>query len=143
MVDTMAHVIDATNTILGRMAALAAKAALNGEEVVVINAEKAVISGNPDEVKARYLNLRENVGNYVKGPFLSRMPDRLVRRTIRGMLPRKTTRGREAFRRIQVYIGTPADVTNAKVQEKNQATKLKDQRYITVGELCKHLGAKW
>lgn len=143
MVNDMAHVIDATNTILGRMAALAAKTALSGEEVVVINAEKAVISGNPDHVKEHYLHLRENVGNYVKGPFLSRMPDRLVRRTIRGMLPRKTTRGREAFRRIQVYIGTPAGVGNAVKQEKNQATKLKDQRYITVEELCRHLGAKW
>lgn len=139
----MALVIDATNTILGRMAAQVAKAALNGEEVVVVNAEKAVISGSPDHVKEHYLHLRENVGNYVKGPFLSRMPDRLVRRTIRGMLPRKTTRGREAFRRVQVYIGTPTGVATPVVNKENSADRLRDQKYITVEELCKHLGAKW
>ena len=80
-------IIDATNLILGRMAAFAAKKALLGEKVDIINCEKAVVSGSKRDVLARYKQKRERTT--IKGPFFPKVADRFVRRTVRGMLPYK------------------------------------------------------
>ena len=55
--------IDAKDTIIGRLAAYAAKHALIGCTVNVFNAAKGVISGNPEYVKAKYLYLKINQRN--------------------------------------------------------------------------------
>ncbi len=136
-------VIDATDIILGRMASFAAKKALEGETVVIVNAEKAVISGNKNNIKRKYKTRRE-VGDRHKGPFFPRMPDRIVRRAIRGMLPHKTRRGREAYRRVKVFIGVPKEFENIeKLRLEWTADKLKHRKYITVEELTRWLGARW
>ncbi len=132
-------VIDATNTILGRLATRAAKELVKGEKVVVINAEKAIISGNKDYIFKKYKQRvdRADIANPRKGPKFPRRPDLLVRRTIRGMLP-KTNRGRNLLRNLRVFIGSPEDykdVTKIK-------TNLYKGDYITVEELAKMLGWK-
>jgi len=134
-------IIDGTDLILGRMASEAAKMLLAGDTVVIVNAEKVVISGSKEAVFAKYKKMRD-CGDVYKGPFVSRMPDRLVRRTVRGMLPRKKAKGKEAFGKLSVYIGVPASVKGK--PEKLDVTKdrLKNQKYITVLDLSKWLGAK-
>jgi large subunit ribosomal protein L13 len=59
----------------------------------------------------------------------------LVRRIIRGRLPRKKATGRNAFKRLRVYIGNPKNFENAEKTEKKELVKK-----ITVGELCAELG---
>ena len=99
-------IIDATDLILGRLAAFAAKKALLGEKVDVINCEKAIITGNPKTTFAHFKR-KFDMGAPLKGPYYPRMPDRIVRRVIRGMLPIRKTRGREAFDNVMCYIGVP------------------------------------
>lgn len=137
-------IIDATNLILGRLATFAAKKALLGEKVDIINCEKAVITGDPKTTYARFKQKRD-MGIPLKGPYPSRMPDRIVRRTIRGMLPRKKAKGRYAFSRVMCYIGVPEKLKDKKTETIKEAdvSKVPSLKYTTVGEISKLLGAKW
>ncbi len=138
-------IIDATNTILGRLATYAAKQALLGEDVVVINSEKAIVSGEKQQVFARYQQQFAR-GVPSKGPFILRMPDRLVRRTIRGMLPYKIPRGVEAYKRVMCYVGVPAEfegkLAEAVVIDDASKKKLPNTKYVTVGQIATNLGGK-
>jgi len=136
-------VIDASNAILGRLASIVAKRLLNGEKIAIVNAEKAVISGKFDSVLEKYkewLKIRTHT-NPKKGPFHYRRPDKLVKRTIRGMLPWKNPRGKQAYKRLRVYIGVPEELKNkeiARVKEVD-ASRLKGS-YITIFELSQLIG---
>ncbi len=136
-------IIDATNTILGRLATVAAKQALLGEDVVIINAEKAIVSGKKDEVLARFRQKYAR-GTPSTGPFVHRGADRLVRRTIRGMLPYKIPRGEAAYKRVMCYAGVPEQFKDqeAQVLEKASADKLPNTKYVTVEQISKNLGGK-
>ncbi|MGM5480795.1 MAG: 50S ribosomal protein L13 [Nanobdellota archaeon] len=131
-------VIDATNVILGRLSTYAAKQALLGQDVRIINAEKAIISGKKANTIAD-LSARNDKGIPAKGPFMPKMPDRFVRKTIRGMLPYKQPKGAEAFKRIMCYSGVPEELKDAKPVELKNATaeKLPTLNKIQVGEALK------
>jgi len=141
---TMATIIiDATNQIVGRLAAFAAKRALMGDTVSVINAEKAIVSGKPSVVLEE-AKRHHRMGVPRKGPFFSKMPDRYVRRIIRGMLPHKFPRGREAYARTLCYIGTPVELQGQKAVLPKGASleKLPSRNYVTIGKVCEALGGK-
>ena len=133
-------IVDADNMVLGRLASRIAKDLLNGEEIVVVNAEKAVIIGNKDYIIEKYVE-RRNIGSVRKGPYYPRMPDRILRRTVRGMLPMKKARGKDAYKRLRVYMGVPREFEgkNFEVYEDAKNTKLKG--FITLKDLSRHLGA--
>ena len=139
-------IIDASNLILGRVASFVAKHALQGEEVIVFNAENAVISGtkaNIVEEAMRRLKTRTLAAQY-KAPTHPRRPDTYMRRVIRGMMPRKKPKGRNALRRVRVFTGIPdeyRDKPTMKVPDA-EASKLRCQ-YITVGELSEEIGGPW
>ncbi|MAG16045.1 50S ribosomal protein L13 [Candidatus Woesearchaeota archaeon] len=133
-------IINAEKLVLGRMAVIAARQALLGEDVKIVNAEKAIITGDKQSILKHYLS-RLELGQPQQGPFIQRRPDLFVRRTIRGMLPRKQYKGRQAFSRIKCYIGVPDNLEKAESLKKAQLQKI-TKRYITVGELCMHLGGK-
>jgi len=136
-------VIDGTGLIVGRVATFAAKKALLGEEVKIINCDKMYITGD-----RQYLihenHRRRAQGTWSKGPFYFRMADRFVRRVVRGMIPYKTSRGKEAYSRVMCYIGIPAPLKNEKTITIEYASikKVPNLKYVTVGELSKHMGAK-
>jgi large subunit ribosomal protein L13 len=134
-------VIDAKDSRLGRVSTFVAKKLLEGEEVRIINAEEAVISGKPQATIERYTARRQLQfkGNPEKSPYWPKVPDRFVKRLIRGMLPRKKARGREAYGKLRVYMGAPADVEGEPVRvEGSELGKL--TKYIKIGELCRHIG---
>ncbi len=135
-----ATIIDAKGLILGRMASSVAKRLLQGETVIVVNAEKAAISGKRLQIVKAAKTFLE-VGHARKGPFHQRRPDRIVRRTIRGMLPRQKPKGLQAFKRLRVYLSVPLEVEGKEIQTIIEANsdKLKSP-YITVGELAKEIG---
>jgi len=135
--------IDATDLILGRLATKAAKMALLGEEVVIVNCEKAVITGPKKIILEKFYKSR-HMGEPTHGPFMPRMPDRIVRRTIRGMLPYKNDRGRQAFRRVMCYIGVPEKLKDKKAETVDGAgiSKAPTLKYMTIKEISKELGAK-
>jgi len=132
-------VADATNQIAGRLASRTAKKLLKGSRVLIVNAENAVVSGNPVST-AKLYDERIKRGDPYHGPFHSRMPDRMLKRMIRGMLPYKKATGKNAFKRLSVYISVPEEL-------KGRETKLTDEqalenKFTTLGELALKLGAK-
>jgi len=139
-------VIDATDAILGRLSARIAKLLLSGKRIVIVNAEKAVISGDPEVVIQKYKEIWEihSRTNPRRGPFHYSRPDLFVKRTIRGMLPWKKTRGREAYKRLRVFIGLPPKYSNTNLIrfEELSAEKRLRHKWIYVGELLKYLGWK-
>jgi large subunit ribosomal protein L13 len=133
-------IIDAKGLILGRMSSIVAKRLLQGESIIVLNAEEAAISGKRLQIVKKAKGFLE-VGHPRKGPYHPRRPDRIVRRTIRGMLPWKKPKGRQAYKRLKVYLGAPKEFDGKNILTILDAhtEKLKSP-YITVGELAKEIG---
>ena len=136
-------VYDAEQMVVGRLGAKVAKAALLGENVIIVNAEKAVITGDPRTLINAW-NEKSNIRtsyNPKRGPFHDRRPDKMVRRMIRGMLPWSTPRGKAAFKRIKVYIGVPEQYADAeKIVLEGARYKSLKQKFITVADLSHELG---
>ncbi len=138
-------VYDASGMVLGRFASIVAKQLVLGKNVAVVNAGKAVLSGNASVLAGRYrtrLNLKESE-NPEHSPYWPRRPDMLVKRIIRGMLPYRRPKGKEAYRRLRVFTNVPEGLKGMKPVElkmKNPARIYTG--YITVGELSKLLGYK-
>jgi|TARA_B110000263_G_C15266000_1_gene491150 large subunit ribosomal protein L13 len=135
-------VIDASECIMGRLASSVAKSLLNGEQVHVINAEKAVISGTKDMIFGEYIEKR-NLNHPRKGPFYPRMPHLMLKRAIRGMIPYQKPRGREAFKRLKVDVGTPISLKEEKPQTIDNAKMNDRSNYVKLGDVSKILGAKF
>ena len=136
----MAIIIDAEGSTLGRLCTNAAKNLLNGEEIAIVNSEKAIISGRKPSIKKHYKQKRE-VGTYRKGPFFPKTPDRIVKRSIRGMIPYQKPHGRAAFKRLKCYIGVPKEFEGGKFEKVKEAEK-RPVEFITIEELSRSLGAK-
>ena len=135
--------VDATNQIAGRLASKVAEQILLGKRVVVLNAEKSLISGAKTSVINQWktsLELSSRV-NPKYGPFHPRRPDNILRRMVRGMTPRTKPSGLAAMKRLRVYIGTPPDVKPVKMTEfKDTAAPRPIPVYVTMAELSRNLG---
>jgi large subunit ribosomal protein L13 len=133
-------VVNADRLILGRMATTVAKRLLKGEEIAVVNAEKAVISGRKGN---KITEAKEflSVGGVNRGPYHYRRPDKVVRKTIKGMLPFKKPKGKEAYKRLKVFIGVPEDLKNEKMETVADADSKKLKcSYFSVGQFSKEIG---
>ena len=132
--------VDAEGLILGRMCSKVAKKLLNGEEVVILNAEKTILSCKKKSKVAEAKQFLE-VGAPERGPFHYRRPDRIVRKTVGGMLPIKQPKGKNALARLRVYMGVPIEFKNQKTETLTdaQATKLKGPK-LTLAELAREIG---
>lgn len=111
-------VIDASEAALGRVATKAAKILMGkhkpmytpfldtGDHVIVINADKAVLTGNKENQKV-YRSHSGYPGGLTETPATrvrATRPVRLVEDAIRGMLP-KTKMGKQMYRKLKVYAG--------------------------------------
>jgi large subunit ribosomal protein L13 len=136
-------VFDAENMIAGRLGAIIAKAALKGERVVVVNVEKAVITGDRKTVIAAYKTRRKikTSTKPEKGPLHQKRPDKMFRRMVRGMLPWSTSRAMDAYRRIHVFMGVPKEFAEAEkiVPEKSRYNSPR-RKCVTIGDLSHELG---
>ncbi len=135
--------VDATEQIAGRLSSKVAKLILSGKKVVVVNAEKALISGSRTSVVNQWkerLELSSRV-NPIYGPIHPRRPDNILRRMVRGMVPRKKPKGATAMKRLRVYIGVPTAVGPAKLTKFEDASATRPiPVYVTMGDLSKSLG---
>ncbi len=137
----MTTVIDADGNVLGRLCTSVAKKILNGEEVVVVNAEKAIVTGNKEDILAQYKQKKDR-GKVIHGPFYPRRADLILKRTVRGMLPWDRPKGRDAYRLLKVYVGVPKELEAAEKVKLMGATNLSRDRYVTLSEVSEHLGSK-
>lgn len=133
-------VVNAEGQIVGRMCTHIAKLLLNGEDVIVLNAEKAVFSGKKKS-KVAEAHLFLEVGAPMKGPFHYRRPDRFLRKIVRGMLPFKKPKGKTAYKHLKVFLGVPFEFKDQKMISFSNAsaTNLKGPSF-TLGELAAEIG---
>ena len=112
------HVIDANDKVLGRLATEIANLLRgknkpiftphmdSGDYVVVVNADKVVLTGNKLEKKMYYHHsgyvggLRETTAK----EMLQKKPENLIRFAVKGMLP-KTSLGRRQLTKLKIYAG--------------------------------------
>ena len=129
-------ILEGKDAILGRIATYAAKEALQGEDISIVNCEQIIITGNRKNIEENLEAKRLRVGSTQKGPKVSRTSEKIVKRVIRGMLPNyRVGRGREAFKRIKCYAGTPKEFEEAK---KILAGRVKTQgKIVKVKEMSK------
>lgn len=128
-------IIDGKNAVLGRLASYAAKEALKGEEIVILNCENVIITGNKSNIFEEFKAQRSRMGHGQRGPKHIKTSDRIVKRVIRGMLPNyREGRGREAYFRIKCYIGVPKEFEKSKKIVSGKEKKIK---FSKVGEFVK------
>ena len=135
-------IYNASGQILGRISTSIAKDLMKGEKVIVINCEKAVISGRPKSTISHYLERRQR-GDPHHGPFYPRTPMGIFKRTVSGMLPRKKPKGRDAMSNLRVYVGIPEDFDiKGSIQLKDADVNRLRCKHITLADLSIALGAK-
>ena len=135
-------VINAENKTIGRLSSLVAKRLLLGDKIYIINAEKGVITGDPKSTLRKYkgrLKIRTATAPW-KGPLHPRMPDRFLRRIIRGMLPWDTPRGRAAYKRLKVYMGIPKHLEDAPIETFPKIECKTIRKKVYLSEICKEIG---
>lgn len=137
--------VDAANSIAGRLCSHISKLLLQGKRVTVVNAERAMLSGDRYKTIGQYKEHLEinSVTNPIHGPFHPRRPDTMLSKMVRGMLPIRKTSGIEAYKRLRVYIGVPEEIKSAKMESFADAKIRKPESYyITMGDVAKQIGWK-
>ncbi len=139
----MDKIIDGEGRILGRISTHAAKMLLNGDSVMIINAEKIVISGHLKDIVAKYKQRVEfkDKANPEHSPYVSRRPDLFVKRVVRGMLPYRRPKGKDAYKRLRVYMGVPEGITATDATDIKKAEEVYDD-IMTIKTLAEKLGYK-
>ena len=138
-------VVDATNCIAGRMCSHVSKLLLQGNRVAIVNAEKAMLSGNRYKTIDSY---KEHLGinsvtNPIHGPFHPRRPDTILSKMVRGMVPKRKPDGISAFKRLRVYMGVPEGMKSAKMESFDDSKITKPESYyISIAEVAKQIGWK-
>lgn len=132
-------VVNAENKVLGRLATEIAEKARDGEEVVVVNSEKAVISGDEEQVKEDYKRKYDR-GTRHDGPYFPKSPSRILKRTVRGMIPYRKPEGREAFDRVKTYIGVPEQYEDYEEVDVKEGDDLQYRNYVKLGEVSQFIG---
>ena len=129
-------VIDAAHSVLGRVASYAAKQALLGKTVAIVNCNQTVITGKVRTTINEYNTTRRRGGSSLNGPFFPKHPDRIMKRTVRGMLSYTQQRGLDAFKRIRAYNEVPKEYADVK-----KITLLKNitAKTISLQELSKEI----
>lgn len=112
------YVIDATGYRLGRLASEIADVIRGknkpnftphldtGDFVIVVNAEKIVVSGNKgnDKLYRRHSGRPGGMKVETFNQLQKRIPERIIEKAVKGMLP-KTRLGRQLFNKLKVYTG--------------------------------------
>merc|ERR1712036_66926 len=141
--------VDGRGHLMGRLSSIVAKLILTGNKVVVVRCEGINMSGNFYRNKLKYLKfsrLRCNV-KPLRGPFHFRAPGKIFWRTVRGMIPHKTERGKDAMKRLQTFEGVPPPYDKKKrmvVPSALKVLRLKPGRkYCSLGRLSHDVGWKY
>jgi large subunit ribosomal protein L13 len=139
-------IIDGEGLVLGRLASIVSKKLLDGEPITILNAEKIIISGTKEWAYAKYKQRidRASISNPRRmGPKYPRRPDDIFRRTVRGMLPYKQAKGRDAYKSLKVYLGVPQEFEGQEMVQVEEAAPRNIAKSVELGKLSQLLGAKF
>ena len=134
-------VIDAKEQVLGRLCTHVAKRLLSGEEITIVNAEKVRISGSRAQLLEHYAQRRHR-GKNMSGPNYPRSADMIFKRTVRGMLDYRKTTGKEAYKRLKVYVGIPSELSGIRHESPDAGLKPRLARYVYLEEISRELGSR-
>lgn len=112
------HIVDAEGLVLGRMATEVARVLRGkhkpgfsphldtGDHVIIVNADKVILTGNKatDKQVYRHSGFPGGLRQTSYGHLLETQPAEAVRRTVKGMLP-KNQLGRQMLRKLKIYAG--------------------------------------
>lgn len=153
-----AVVIDGRGHMNGRLASIVAKLILNGQKVVVVRCDEINISGALKILSWSLFKLFSFLGNFYRnklkyldflrkrcnvkpsrGPYHFRAPSKIFWRTVRGMTPHKTERGKDALKRLQTFEGVPPPYDKKKKMVIPSALKVlrlkAGRRFCSLGRL--------
>ncbi len=133
-----ANIVTAENAVIGRLASIIAKRLLNGEKIIIVNADKAIVSGNAYFITNKYLKRWriKTKSNPLRGPFYPRKSDQILRRTVRGMLPFHKSKGKEAYNRLLVFKDIPESLKEKEIEIISESQKLNPKSsYISLRKL--------
>jgi ribosomal protein uL13 len=129
--------IDASGCVYGRLCSFAAKQAMGGNEVRVVNSEKIVITGNENDALIRLRALRAKGGHSQKGPKVAKAPEKILKRGIKGMLPDfRKGQGKIALKKVKCYSGIPEEFAKKKLIK---VFICKSNKMTSLGELSRKL----
>jgi len=134
----MKVIYDAEEAVVGRLGTSVAKDLLKGKSVFIINSEKAIVSGDKKVIIERISDLRKKGGTSRKGPKVSKIPERLLKRMIRGMLPWDRQKGRDAYKRLKCFVGV-GDLKEEDLKNLKKVQHTKPNRYITIKQISEAL----
>ena len=140
-------VIDAKGHLFGRLASVVAKELLNGQRVVIVRAESTVLSGLLFRRLTEFqdfLGVSNSKNPKRGGPYHYRAPARILWKSIRGMIPHKTARGKAAMERLKIFEGIPHPYSHCKrvsvVSALRTLRLLPGRRYCTLSQISTHFG---
>ena len=134
-------VIDADGLSMGRLSSNGAERLLNGEEIVIVNAEKAILTGKREMVFSEYKEKKDR-GKIIRGPFYPRRADMIFKRSVRGMIPFKRASGRAAYKKLKVYVGVPKEYASTKMEKVEAAMRPRTGSFVRLGDVSAYLGSK-
>jgi large subunit ribosomal protein L13 len=138
-------IVNAEGLVAGRLASKVAKAAINGEEVIIINAEKAILVGTESAIMPKF---KQRVDAAVKsnphmGPKYNRIPSMMLRRMIKGMLPNRKKTAEKLLKQITVYNSLTDKVDASKAETIKGVECNEKHDFMYLGDVAKALGGKW
>lgn len=134
-------IVDGEGLVLGRLASEVAKLARSGERVEIVNAEKAVVTGSREAVLEKYSGKYER-GDKDHGPHFPKRPDRILKRTVRGMLPHRRASGSDAHDRVRAYVGVPREFEGEEMHRFEDA-EFTGKRFVELGEVSRFIGSNF
>ena len=130
-------IINGDEANFGRLCSFAAKQALEGNEIIIVNSEKTIITGNKKNIIQKYSDMRKKGAYSQKGPKYVKIPYKMLKRGIRGMLPdHRRGIGKQAFSKIKCYDGIPNEY---KDKEMKKMKVIKNNKYIILKELSEKI----
>jgi large subunit ribosomal protein L13 len=79
--------------------------------------------------------------NPIYGPIHPRRPDNILRRMVRGMVPKTKAKGTSAMSHLRVYMGVPEKFTGVKTSKFDDALATRPlPSYTTIAEIAKNIG---
>jgi large subunit ribosomal protein L13 len=138
-------IINAEGLVAGRLASNIAKKIIEGEQITIINAEKAILVGSYSAIIPK---MRQRVDATVKsnphyGPKYDRIPSKMLRRMIKGMLPNKKKTAERLLKQLTIYNSVPKQINIEKTETIEKTKCNEKQDFMSLEKIAKELGGKW
>jgi len=123
-------IIDGNNAILGRLSSYVAKQVIKGEEIMIVNCNKIIITGAIKNIKKEFSQKRSRVGSSQKGPKIHKDSIKIVKKTISNMLPKK--RKEKLLKKVLCYSNCPEKFKKIK---KITSNRKKTNKFLELKDL--------